>query len=226
MSSHLRRHMDKLQRDLLTLADQVEHRLHDSIEALYAGDAARLHEIIEADSEIDAREVDLEEECLHALALYQPVAFDLRFVIAVMKINVSLERIGDLVVNISTVGRRLIQEGGVITSLFDLKDLGQQVLTMLKRAILALVHIDADLAQTIREDDNHIDQVHLQGYETAGQLMQNNPEQIRPAMKMLSLLRYIERIGDHCTNIAEDILYLSKGEIYRHKLAEDLDRNH
>ena len=181
-------------------------------DSLINGDINLAKDIIQADKEIDIMEIDIEEECLKILALHQPVAIDLRFIIAVLKINNDLERIGDLSSNISKV--TLLYEN---TDSFDIPEpivsMADIVLKMLKQSLDSITFRDSKFTEAIQKSDNLVDQLHSDVYS----LVKSNLESgFNMWLPMLSVSRYLERIADHCTNIAEDVEYLVTGNITRH----------
>jgi phosphate transport system protein len=163
--------------------------------------------------------VYLEEECLKILALHQPVAIDLRFVIAVLKINNDLERIGDLAVNIAERALFLTSQKPVDIP-FDFMGMSEKTKIMLKMSLDALVNMDAKMAHDVCALDDGVDAINRRMYQQVQEGILENPEQIGSLIHCLSTSRHLERIADHATNIAEDVIYMVAGEIVRHK-AED-----
>ena len=164
-------------------------------------------------------EVEVEEDCLKTLALYQPVAIDLRFIVAVLKINNDLERIGDLAVNIAERSVFLAHQPGVGITL-DFIDMAQKARGMLEKSLDALVNFSVDIAGEVCASDDIIDGINRQMYLKVQKAIGDNPEQIESLIHLLSISRHLERIADHATNIAEDVIYMIDGEIVRHR-AED-----
>jgi phosphate transport system protein len=164
-------------------------------------------------------EVEVEESCLKILALYQPVAIDLRFIIAVLKINNDLERVGDLAVNIAERAIFLATQPEVNVEL-DFTTMAVKTQEMLKKSLDALVNLNAGLAREVCACDDEIDAINRQMYLTVQDAMNTHPDQIEPLTHLLSASRHLERIADHATNIAEDVIYMIEGEIVRHKTEE------
>ena len=160
-------------------------------------------------------EVDLEEECLKILALYQPVAADLRFIVSVLKINNDLERIADLAVNIAERTLGVSCEGRVPVP-FDLGEMGRKVQTMLKKSLDALVNLEPQAAREVCHLDDEVDDIHKKNYRLVKEQIRKNPERIDSLIQYISVSRHLERIADLATNIAEDVLYMIEGEIVRH----------
>ncbi len=170
---------------------------------------------IETDHAIDQHEVQVEEECLKILALHQPVAIDLRYIIAVLKLNNDLERIGDLAVNIAQRAL-LLNAQPPIEVPFDLPGLAEKTQGMFRQSLDALVNMDARRAREVCAMDDEVDAINRAMYEQVKQTIRTHPEDIEGLIALLSVSRYLERIADHATNIAEDVLYMVDGRIARH----------
>lgn len=219
MTVHLQREIETLKTLVLALGADVEGRVHQAVQSLETRNASLAEEIIAGDEEIDRSEVYLEEECLKILALHQPVAIDLRFVIAVLKINNDLERIGDLAVNIAERALYLSSQTPVDIP-FDFAGMSEKTKLMLKKSLDALVNMDARMAHQVCASDDEVDAINRQMYDQVQEGILKNPQQIGSLIHCLSTSRHLERIADHATNIAEDVIYMVAGEIVRHK-AED-----
>ncbi|MCE9591768.1 MAG: phosphate signaling complex protein PhoU [Planctomycetes bacterium] len=216
MSVHLERQIDKLKKQILSLGALAEEAVRGAIRAVETRDPALAKQVIDGDNAIDQAEIDVEEDCLHTLALYQPVAFDLRFVVAVLKINNDLERIADLAVNIAEQAAFLAREKPIDFSHFDISTMARLVQSMLKRSLDSLVNIDPELALAVHEDDNGVDDMHRGMYRLVEEGVRANPEQTEQYIHILNVSRQLERIGDHCVNIAGDVVYMARGDITRH----------
>jgi phosphate transport system protein len=215
MPVHLQKEIDKLKKQIVLLAGSVEQRVADAVKSIDQHDAQLAQVIKDTDQVIDQTEVEVEEECLKILALYQPVAMDLRFIIAVLKINSDLERIGDEAVNIA--GRALnINAYPKIEINFDLKALTRDVMAMLKRSLDALVNMDAALAHSVIDSDDEIDETVQMLFKQVKNEIRRQPEKIDYIIEYMRINRHLERIADHATNIAEDIVYMIEGKIVRH----------
>ena len=212
---HLRREIDLLKKLLLSLSGLVEENLWRAVKAFEERNLVLAEDVIARDSDVDQREVELEEECLKALALHQPVAADLRFIVSVLKINNDLERIGDLAVNIARRARFLATHPECET-IFDLPGMAAKVQGMLRRSLDALVNMDVELAKAVCAEDDEIDAVHRQTYKLVRDAVRANPDQIDVLSHVLSTSNHLERIADLATNIAEDVIYMVKGQIVRH----------
>lgn len=213
------RELEKIKKQLLALGAIAEERVWLALKAIDANDAALAEKIIKSDYEIDEKEVEIEEECLKVLALHQPVAIDLRFVIAVIKINNELERIGDQAVNIAErVGVTSKREQ--LDFFFDYATMGEKVQTMLKMSLDALVNMDYDKAYDVMMMDDDVDQIKSDAYDKIKKAMGEHPDKIGYLINLLLISRHLERLGDHATNIAEEVVYLVEGEIVRHAQRE------
>ncbi len=213
MSILLQKETDKLKKMLLTLCTMVEENLLGAMRAVIQRNEGLANQVIGQDHAIDLMEIDVEEECLKILALHQPIATDLRFIIAVLKINNDLERIGDLAVNISERVERLPK---VATIGFDFKNMFEKSILMLKKSIDSLVNLDTNLAVEVCISDDEIDALNRDVFTLCTSEAQKDGTQIEPMLHYLSISRNLERIADHATNIAEDVVYLIEGRIIRH----------
>ena len=215
MTKHFRKELETIKKRILTLGSMVEDLVHDSVKAVDRVDADLADQIIKKDSEIDETEVDIEEECLKVLALHQPVAVDLRFIIAVIKINNELERIGDQAVNIAQ-RVQVIAKRPKPPFWFDYSEMGEKAQKMLRMSLDALVNMDVDLAYRVITMDDEVDQIKSDAYDKIKQAIQDLPERVGYYINLLLISRHLERLADHATNIAEEVIYLVEGEIFRH----------
>jgi len=216
MSLHLKRQVEQLKKMILSLGGRVEEAVENATHAIHTRDAQLARGVVDRDDEIDAMEIDVEEECLHTLALHQPVAFDLRYVVAVLKINNDLERIGDLAANIAEQALFLSEMPKLETPPFDLPGMTDRVTRMVKQSLDALVNIDVAKAQTIRQSDQSVDEIHRTAYRAVDIMGREHPNRLDQLVHYLNVSKNLERIGDHAVNIAEDILYMAEGDIMRH----------
>jgi len=207
--------MDQLRKEVLSLCALVEEQVEGAVRALMERDAQLAGAIEARDSEIDHREVDIEEECLKILALYQPVAIDLRFVVSVLKMNNDLERIGDLAVNIAHKAATFANQPPLQIA-FDLPDMWVRTRSMLRDSIEALVNRDAELAHSVCIRDDEVDQFKHHIRRRAEEMMIAEPTRMPALLTLLAVSRNLERIADHATNVAEDVLYMVRGRIVRH----------
>ena len=216
MKRHFEREMDHLKTRLLHMGAAVEDLVARSMQALMERDEALAQTAIALESDIDKQEIQIEEECLKLLALYQPVAGDLRFVTAVLKINNDLERMGDLGGHIAERALVLSQHREVSLP-GDLRHMAAAAQRMVRQSLDALVNQDAELALQVIRADNEIDTYHQEMFPLVAQQMRRQPESIEVLFHVLSASRHLERISDYATNVAEDVIYLVRGEIVRHQ---------
>ncbi|HDH96382.1 MAG TPA: phosphate signaling complex protein PhoU [Proteobacteria bacterium] len=212
----LQREIDELKRRLSELMGMVEERVWMAVKALEERDAELASSVIESDDEIDEFETRLEEECLKVLALYQPVAIDLRYIVTILKVNAELERVGDLAVNVAERAEFLARHKEIETPRL-LKDMANKALAMLKDSLDALTRMDAKLARSVCGADDEVDELNREMFRLTEDLIENDPGDVKPLIHLLSVSRHLERIADHATNIAEDVVYLIEGEIVRHR---------
>jgi phosphate transport system protein len=217
MTRTLEIEIDGLKKQILSFCAVVEENVRDAIKSLMLRDTALAAKVIDTDEEIDALEVMVEEECLKTLALYQPVAKDLRFIIAVFNINNDLERIGDLAVNIAERALSLATCAEIDIP-FDYTKMAEKVLNMVKRSLDSLVQMDPDLARQVCEEDNEVDVINRQAYLKVQERIKQFPERVDCLIQFPAISSELERIADHATNIAEEVIYLAKGEIVRHRI--------
>jgi phosphate transport system protein len=215
MSKHLKRAIDNLMQRLIALSARVEESVRTAIESVKQNDSVLAGRVIEMDDIIDQEEIDIEEECLKILALHQPVAGDLRTIVAVLKINNDLERIGDLSVDIAKHAIKIVQSD-VVSHAFDFSELFFRVRGMLKSSLDSLIRMDASIANKVLEEDDRVDELNHTFCEQVLESMKKDPGQAHALVQFMHVSKRLERIGDHATNMAEDVIYLVTGEIVRH----------
>lgn len=216
MSQHLRKDIEHLKVRILALGAQVEANLEASVRAFLNVDRELARRIFEDDRNIDEAELEIEEDCLKALALHQPVAIDLRYIVAILKINNDLERIGDLASNIADRVRFIDElERGRIS--LEIGTMGTNVQTMLRRSLDAFVNTDTRAAREVIAADNVVDDANRRMYSIVAGEIRKNVDAVDQLIPILTVSRFLERIADHTTNIAEDIIYTVEGEIVRHQ---------
>lgn len=210
----------KLRKKIMQLGTMVEERVRNATSVIVSRDEELIQKILLTDYEIDEMEVEIEEDCLKILALHQPVAGDLRFIITVIKINNEIERIGDMAVSIAlrvqTISeclRAYYPNGQGWT--YDYSKMSEKVLTMLKMSLDALVNRDAKLARQVFLLDDEVDAIMKDAYDKVRERIRNNPEHPGCLINIYLLARHLERIGDRSTNIAEDVIHLVEGTIVR-----------
>jgi phosphate transport system protein len=211
----LQKEIDKLNKQVLSLSAIVEGNVYKAVRALEEHDRSLADEVMESDHTIDEMEVDVEEECLKVLALHQPVAVDLRYIVAILKINNDLERVGDLAVNIAERAKFLATRDRPQIPL-DFPRMMEGTQAMLRKALDSLVNRDPRLAREVLAMDDEIDALNREMYVAVQEGIRKKPEQLESLIHLLSCSRHLERIADAATNIAEDVIYLCTGEIVRH----------
>lgn len=219
MPIHLMREIERVKKDILTVGAMAELSVRESTLSLHQRDEKLALGVIEQDTKLDEMEVELEESCLKILALHQPVAVDLRFIVAALKINNELERVGDLAVNIAERALFLATVPKVDIS-FDFVGMAAKVQEMLKNSLDALVNFNLTLAQQVCQDDDDVDAMNRQMYILMQEAIHQHPDQTEALIHLLSASRHLERIADHATNISEDVIYMIQGEVVRHRTEE------
>lgn len=215
MAKHFQRELEKIKKSILSLGAIVEDRVRLAIKSIDGRDAAIAEQIVNMDYEIDEMEVDIEEECLKVLALHQPVAVDLRFLVSVIKINNDLERIADETVNIAH-RVKTISKNKELKFIFDYALMAEKASTMLRMSLDAMVRLDTDTAFKVCLMDDDVDVFVGLAYEQLKQSISAMPDNTGILINMFLISRHIERIADHATNIAEEVIYVTDGEIVRH----------
>jgi phosphate transport system protein len=216
MQPHFTFHLElqKLNKKLLLLSSMVEDRVRKAVKVIETQDEDLIQSIIVSDYEVDEMEIEIEEDCLKILALHQPVASDLRFLIAVIKINNEIERIADMAVSIA-IRVQTIGKSSVINTSFDFSAMSEKVIQMLKMSLDALVNRDAQKAREIFHIDDEVDAYRNQAYDAVKEMIRKNPEHPGRQINTYLLARHLERIADRATNIAEEVIYLVDGAIVR-----------
>lgn len=217
MSKHLHRDLENCQRLILALSAIVEEMIDKASVALIERRTDLAEEVMDTDSVVDQREVQIEEECLKMLALHQPVAIDLRHIITMIKANNDLERIADLAVGVA-------QRARAIAHYPDFKTpprISQMVAIarrMVRRALDSFVNFDAAEARAVLAQDDEVDLLNVEVIDELQDVLRSGSNGVEPALHCFSASRHIERMADHATNVAEDVIYLVQGEIVRHQL--------
>ena len=217
MSKHLERDLANVGRSLGSMSSIVEEMISLACRSVHEHRSDLTNDVFDRELIIDEREVEIEEECLKILALHQPVAIDLRRTVMLLKINSDLERIADLAVNVAERARSLAAEPDFPIP----KEIGRMTtiaVSMVGQALDAHMKLDTTLARAICKRDEELDELNRRSIEELVQLIRLEPHRAEEAMNVFSVSRHIERIGDHATNIAEDVIYLVDGEIARHRI--------
>jgi phosphate transport system protein len=216
MSVHLQRDLDEVTRSLLEVAAMVEEMIARSLQALRERSVDLAHEVQRQDRVIDAREIEVEEECLKILALHSPVAADLRKVVTYLKVNNDLERAGDLARNLAERAESLaVAEPVEIPQ--EIWTMAERIPKMLRAALDAVVKGDTELARSVIAEDEIVDRSHEAMYGVVRGMIEVQPESAGTSIQFLSISRYLERMADLATNIAEDVVFLVDGDVVRHQ---------
>ena len=216
MSVHLIREITNLKKLVLALSAQVEDNVRQAVRAVTKRDLALAEVLIRGDHLVDQQEVTIEEECLKVLALHQPVAHDLRFLVAILKLNHSLERIGDLAVNIAKRAKYLAAQPRLDVPI-DFMPIAEKAQAMLHKSLDALINMDINLAREVGVADDEVDALNREIYDRVKGLLRECPDDIETLIALLNISRHLERIADHASSIAEDVIYLIEGKIIRHQ---------
>ncbi len=212
---HFVEELEQLTTKLLEMSSLVEAAIQRSISAVIHKDKSAADEVFRNEARINEIEIEIDEFAINLLALNQPMAADLRLIVAALKINTDLERMGDLSVNIAERAVSLLGET-VIKPMIDIPHIAGLVQSMVRKALDAFVNRDADLARSVLASDDAVDSMRTACYHELISFMEKDPQNIRPSMDLLTVTRNLERIADHSTNIAEDVLFLVKGVDVRH----------
>ncbi len=208
----LQRKIDKLNRDLLAMADTVKERLQMSIQAIRERDRELATTVIDGDSEINYSELEIEEGCLAVLALHQPVAMDLRLIAGIFKIANQLERIGDLAVNIAETAILMASEEPVdVPSEYYV--MAEKTQSMVSKALVAFTKMDEEMAVEILSDDDEVDMMKHKLHSNLEDRLTREIQKRRVLIHLFLVSRHLERIADHATNIAEDVIYMVTGQL-------------
>ncbi|MCC6476116.1 phosphate signaling complex protein PhoU [bacterium] len=216
MPVHLRRDLEKLKRLILAFGASVEENTQLAANALRTYDSELAQRVIDRDEEHDRTEVQIEEECLKILALHQPVAVDLRYVVTVLKVNADLERIADFSVNVAKRASSLSKSKPIALPK-ELLEMSNKAISMVKHTLDALVEQDIVRARAVCASDDEVDLLQRELYDIIVKNIHEHPDQVSEWMQVFSCVRYFERMGDLATNISEDVIYLVEGEVIRHK---------
>jgi phosphate transport system protein len=216
MSIHLQREIESLKKRLLSLSAVVEDQVQRAVEAFLQRDEDSATDVERRDTDVDHREVEVEEDCLKILALHQPVATDLRLIVAVLKINNDLEQVGDLAVNIARKGAAMAGEPPLDISI-DIAAMWNRVQSMLHDSLDSLVNMNVELAEAVYARDDEVDAMKHEMRTRIEAAARRQPEWMGRLLKVLAVSRNLERIADYSVNIAEDVIYMVKGAIVRHR---------
>ncbi|HEX3019215.1 MAG TPA: phosphate signaling complex protein PhoU [Chitinispirillaceae bacterium] len=218
MSMHLSRAVEVLKKKVLSLATLVEESVAQAVNSVENLDTIAAEKVIKNDDNIDQMEIDVEEECLKILALHQPVAVDLRFIVSVLKLNSDLERIGDLAVKIAERTVYLVKNSDNCNRCFDFTRMYECTRLMLKKSLDSLIRMDVKLAYEVGAADDELDVLNREMYLRAREGIHSQPKCVDMYLNYIAISRSLERIGDHATNIAEDVIYMAEARIIRHSI--------
>jgi phosphate transport system protein len=216
MTKHLLRDLEHLKKQVLAVGAMAQGAIQKATRALLERLPALAAEVQKSDDAIDRREVMVEEECLKILALHQPVAVDLRYIITVLKVNNELERMGDLAGNIAARAEELIKCAPVRLPA-EFTTMVETVQRMVADALETLIETDVTIARRVLAADDIVDRIHRQMFREMQAQARHDPANMEGPISVLSVSKYLERIADQCTNIAEDVIFLVEGEIVRHR---------
>jgi phosphate transport system protein len=212
---HFAEELDELKQRLLVMGGLAEERLRTAVHALVERDGDLMAEVIRGDEAVNSLHLEIDDRCFKLLALHQPMAVDLRTIVAAFKINTDLERVGDLAVNVAEAAERYVTHAPV-KPLIDLPRMAEMARQMLHAALDAFVSKDAEAAQRVLTQDDVLDGLKNQIFRELLTYMLGDPRKIEPAIDLILVSRHLERVGDHATNIAEDVIFMVEARDVRH----------
>jgi len=212
---HFREELEALQSRLLEMGGLAEERVRAAIQGLVTRDPALFEKVLLGDEPINQLHIEVDNRCFRLLALHQPMATDLRAIVAAVKINTDLERVGDLAVNIAEAGTRYISHPPV-KKLIDIPQMGDIAQSMLRDALDAFVKRDTRLAHEVLNEDDRLDSLKTQVFRDLLTYMLKDQGTVEPSLDLILVSRHLERIGDHATNIAEDVIFMVSALDVRH----------
>jgi phosphate transport system protein len=215
-SRHFSEELQRLKEKLLEMGELAASRIDRAMAGLVARDSLILGDVIQGDESVNDYQIEIDDRCFKLLALRQPMATDLRLIMATTRITADLERVGDLAVNIAEAAARYIQHPPV-KPLIDLPKMSELAQQMLRDALSSFVSGEVALASDVLKRDDVLDDLKRQVFQDLLTYMLNNPELVAPALDLVLISRHLERVGDHATNIAEDIIFLVEGRDIRHQ---------
>ncbi len=220
MAKHLEKELERIKKLIYALSARVDQQLELAVKSFQESDAELALRVMAQDKGVDELEVEVEEECLKALALYQPVAIDLRFITSIMRMNSDLERIGDLAADIAKNGISINKAPKPKVPL-DLHQMTYLVKTIVRKSLDALVNIDTYLAREVIHDDEEINDMKAEMKAEIVEALKRDPEHAESLITLLAITNRLERIGDHASNIAEDVIYMVEADIVRHQAGSE-----
>jgi len=213
---HFQDELDELKRRLLEMGGLAEDRLQLAVKGIVERDLAVIDWVLGGDADINRLHVEIDDRCVKLLALHQPMAVDLRSIVAAVKINTDLERVGDLAVNITEAGHRYLQHPPV-KELIDIPRMATVAQTMLRDALDSFVHRNMELAHSVLTADDRLDSLKSQVFRDLLEYMLHDQSTIEAAIDLILISRHLERVGDHATNIAEDVIFMVTAKDVRHQ---------
>ena len=212
---HFQEELEQLKNRLLEMGGLAEERVRTAVEGLVARDMALVERVLGGDGPINQLHIEIDNRCFTLLALHQPMAVDLRAIVSAVKINTDLERVGDLAINIAEAVTRYLQHPPV-KELIDIPRMARVAQAMLRDALDAFVRRDTALAEAVLNQDDELDGLKTQVFRELLTYMLQSPATIEPALDLILISRHLERIGDHATNIAEDVIFMVSARDVRH----------
>jgi len=216
---HFAEELEELKKRLLFMGGLAEERVRAAVSALVMRDRGRIAEVMSGDASINRLHLEIDDRCFKILALYQPVAVDLRIVVSTVKINKDLERVGDLAVNIAEAAERYVAHEPV-KPLIDLPRMGDIAQSMLHDALNAFVSRNVETAEKVLARDDLLDALKDQIFRELLTHLLGEPRKIEPAVQLILISRHLERVGDHATNVAEDVIFIVEGRDVRHQTVD------
>jgi phosphate transport system protein len=216
---HFQEELEQLKTRLLEMGGLAEDRVRTVVQGLVERDTALIDRVLTGDTPINQLHIEIDGRCFKLLALYQPMAVDLRAIVSAVKINTDLERVGDLAINIAEAARRYMRHPPV-KELIDIPRMADIAQRMLRDALDAYVRRDTGLAQAVLNEDDTLDALKTQVFRELLTYMLQAPSTIEPAMDLVLISRHLERIGDHATNVAEDVIFMVSARDVRHHAGE------
>ena len=220
METHLQQQLEDLKSALLRMAALVEEQIARSITAMMERDVELCDQVIRGDQPIDAMELEIDDQCIRLLALQHPIARDLRFVAASMKITIDLERLGDIAVNIAKKTKKLVGMP-LLKPIVDIPRMAEMSQSMVKDSLNAFVRGDEQLAVDVCERDEAVNQLQDQVFQDLVTTMVEDSATVPQALQLIFISRHVERLADHATNIAEGVVYFSEGRVIKHHANDD-----
>ena len=224
ISAKFNEELESLRNHMLEMGGKVERQLSTALDALVQRDSGEAELIVGRDSEVNEMEMAIDDECASILARRQPTASDLRLVVAIIKVNTDLERIGDEAAKVAKQAVRLSEDGASPSSFIEIRHIGNRVASMLHNALDAFARLDVDLSVEVVKGDTQVDKEYGSAMRSLVTFMMEDPRAISVILNEMWALRSLERIGDHACNIAEQVVYLVRGLDVRHGSLEELDQ--